>query len=278
MADDLIGCKAAHTFVGWADVSKNEIAIGFPDDILHIFGEQAEVGFAALQPFLGQVLLERDAGQAGTLLDQVNVLIGRRVCRAVVEGFALALVGAAVDLEREDGLRPASTQSGAGGQRKIRRPVGVRRDVLDDHALAGKGGRAARPGTHSDGKSVESFVVEVRQAGCDAAFEPFPIVVEQQDAAQHRGIQLLHTKHQCLKNVWKRLASGQHFKDMAAELIVPFGAFCLADAIWCQFRLGTHEQPDTVTHAWAIDAHHDIVDGLACSNGLRRRMLGGKER
>jgi len=139
LAKDFIGPEAANPLVRGADIGDDQVAVRFPDDILDVLGEQPVVGFAALKSFLGQVFLQRNAGQSGALFDEVDVVFGRLVWLAVIDGKGAEHPA----VRSEDRLRPAGAETGAGRQFLVGRPVGMRRNILDDDALARKSCRAA---------------------------------------------------------------------------------------------------------------------------------------
>jgi hypothetical protein len=75
---------------------------------------------------------------------------------------------------------------------------------------------------------------------------------------------------------------------MSTELIMPFGAFCLADVDDCANNLaqaaigsllgfGADHQPDAIMGCRAINAHDDIFYGLSRRDALRHGVRRGGE-
>ena len=126
-------------------------------------------------------------------------------------------------------MRPARTQSSAGCEFFVVRPIGMRRDVVNDDARSGKGGRSTRASTDADFNAVDGRVIEVRQAGCHRLAEMPAFAIEQQDAAQHCGMKLLHAPHDSSENAGEWITSGQQLQHIAAKLFVLSGLLALGD-------------------------------------------------
>ena len=97
----------------------------------------------------------------------------------------------------------------------------MRLDVVDNDALPGRGGRPARADANADFQSIDRCVIEIRQAWRDTLAETFALAIQQQDAANHLGIELLHAAHNTFEHVLERSASGQQLQRLAAKLFIP---------------------------------------------------------
>ena len=102
-------------------------------------------------------------------------------------------------------------------------------DVVDNDALPGRGGRPARADANADFQSIDRGVVKIRQAWSDTLAETFALAIQQQDAANHVGFELLHPAHNAFEYVLERSASGQQLQRLAAKLFILLGQFALGD-------------------------------------------------
>jgi hypothetical protein len=102
-------------------------------------------------------------------------------------------------------------------------------DVLDDDALAGECGGAERRHPDADLDAVERSVIRIGQAGRRAGHKISALAVEQQDAAQHVRLLLLHAPHDGLQYRSQRRAPGQQFQHMVAVLFALLGKPALGE-------------------------------------------------
>ena len=135
-------------------------------------------------------VLHRHRRQVGEAVDQPSLPLARPVRVRVVDGEG------AHDLRRpaEDGRRPARPHPGAADEVAERLPPLVGVDVLGDHADAGPGRGAARPGGGADPLPVDRREVRRRQARCRPVPQRAAVVVEQQDRAAAAGDQPLQDR------------------------------------------------------------------------------------
>ncbi|MNN28856.1 hypothetical protein D3C81_1424390 [compost metagenome] len=146
------------------------------------FGHQLfQVGAVALQLAFVAHAANRDAGQVGRRVDQLQVARIGLAHFAVVHGER-AEHGAIL---AEDGLRPAGAQAERRGQFAVGRPQRIAHDVADHHRFAQGHGRAARAYAGADGHAFEQGHVFGRQAGAGRAVHVDAVVVEQHDGAEH---------------------------------------------------------------------------------------------
>ncbi len=82
-----------------------------------------------------------------------------------------------------------------------------------------------------------AVVIRIGQAGRRAGHKVSALAVEQQDAAQHVRLLLLHAQHDGLQYRGQRRAMGQQFQHMIAVLFALLGKFALGE-------VARHPAPD----------------------------------
>ena len=215
VAQGFLAAVAGDAAEGLVDVDDAAVFRGDHD----AFAGVREHAGGQVQALFGLLAFDGQAGQAGDLLDQADVLGRGRAGRAVVDGEGAQHLA----VRREDGLRPAGAHAGAVGQLAVALPQRVGLDVFDHHALGGVGRGAATAHAGPDGDAVHRRVVVRRQAGCGAQLQVLALVIEQQDAAQHGGVERLDAAHRGLQQGGQVVAIGQLLEDVAAELLEAFG-------------------------------------------------------
>src|SRR5438132_12856264 len=86
---------------------------------------------------------------------------------------------------RNYGSGPAGSQSIGFGYASIRLPERILENVADDNRLSAVHGGAARSRLRSDAKAVDGLGVGLGKAGGSAVPHMLPVLIEQQNRAEH---------------------------------------------------------------------------------------------
>ena len=232
LAYHLFGRDAKTPLQHGVHIDATAFAVIADQEVRQVFRQGAEFLLAGAQRLLGPPALDGDADQVDGLFDDGNVECRRRTHLTMIDGKGTQHL----TKRRTDRLRPACSQPSPGREILVALPIGMRHDVLDNDTLPGRGSRPATADANADFQSVDRRVVELRQAWRDTLAETFAPAIQQQDAADHLGLDLLHAADNGFEYAPERNASSQQLQRVAAKLFIPLGQLALGDVAKCHYN------------------------------------------
>src|SRR6185295_10134228 len=228
---------------------------------------------AFAQRLLRQMTLNRQRHGVCDESNRIQVLLGRASWLVIVnsEGTEDAPV------HRLDGRGPAGSQPVGLCEISVVDPKRIVGDVRDDYRLATKRGRAARPGSWTNGSPVDGIAVGLGQARCGPVQKVFAVFVQYEDRGHHLDIgPLFYGAQQFIQDVRKRSAGrnlGKH---------APFGFDLFMQSLFRVLVLGdvagdaeqSHRHILATAHNRALKCNPAKLTGIRVARRMHHPVFG----